>query len=264
MPNRLDALFEGDTADHKYLMCALVAGDPHVEGTIDYLGTVAESGADIIELIVPFSDPAYHGPVIQRACRRAMTEEPTWGDVREIVETFRQDYDTPLVVSSYYNRILAFGLDRFGRLVGDTGVDAVMVADLPWDESESLRGVLEPHDVPLVPMVAPTTNERRIATMARESSTFFVWTGHSGGDVTLSRRDFERSMQRFRGVTDRPVIASMKISTGEEAASVVEYTSGVLVGSALIWLIEGRDATLAERLASFVGDIRGALAGEDE
>jgi len=250
--------------EQRHLMGALVAGDPHVEGTIEYLDTVAGAGADIIELIVPFSDPAYHGPVIERACQRALNEDPTWDDVREIVEQFRVDHDTPMVVSSYYNRVLAYGLEPFADLVGAADVDAVMVADLPWEESGDLREALDLHEVPLVPAVAPTTDERRISMMARQSSTFFVWTGHSGGEVTLSRREFEESMTRFERITDRPILASMKISTGEEAASVVEHADGVLVGSALIWLVEGRDADLADRLASFVGEMRGALARESE
>ncbi len=260
--NRLDRIVEQGDAASNYLMCALVAADPHVEGTLEYMRTVAESGADILELIVPFSDPAYHGPVIQRACERALSEDPSWESVREIVETFRQEDETPIVVSSYYNRILAYGLDQFGEMLGEAGVDGVLVADLPWDESGRLREAIEPHGVPLVPTVAPTTREARMATIVEESSTFFIWTGHSGGDVTLSRRDFEESMQRFRGMTDRPILASMKISTGEEAASVVEHASGVLVGSALIWLIEGRDATLDERLRAFVGELREALDRE--
>lgn len=264
MSARLHDLIEGASEDQRHLMCALVAGDPHVEGTVDYLDTVAEAGADIIELIVPFSDPAYHGPVIKRACQRALGEDPSWEDVRDIVDQFRVEHQTPLIVSSYYNRVVAYGRERFADFAGGCGVDGVMIADLPWEESGELREALDSHEVPLVPAVAPTTNERRISMMARESSTFFVWTGHSGGEVTLSRKEFEESMERFKRITNRPVLASMKISTGEEAASVGEFADGVLVGSALIWLIEGRDADLADRLAAFVGEMKEALASKTD
>lgn len=263
MGSKLEQILErtGDET-HRLLMCALVAGDPHVEGTIEYLNTVAESGADLIELIVPFSDPAYHGPVIQRACDRALREDLSWDDVRDIADNFGAEHDTPLVVSSYYNRILAYGIERFAQLVDDVGIEAVMVADLPWEESGDLREALEPHGVPLVPMVAPTTREARTAKMAKESTTFFVWTGHSGGEVTLSRGEFEQSMEQFKAITSRPIIASMKISTGEEAAAVVDFSDGVLVGSALVWLVEGRDADLSDRLAAFVAELRESIDAE--
>ena len=260
MTERLTRLVEArDHEEHPLLMCAVVAGDPHVEGTIEYLETIAEAGADIIELIVPFSDPAYHGPVIQRACRRALREEISLDDVRTIVTEFRSGHDTAIVVSSYYNLILSYGRERFAGLADEAGVDAVMIADLPGEESAEFRDLIEPIGVEFVPTVAPTTSSERIEMMAGESTTFFVWTGHSGGEVTLSRREFGDSMSQFDAITDRPIVASMKISTGEEAAAVVEHSDGVLVGSALVWLIEGRDADLANRLAGFAGELRDSL-----
>ena len=258
--SRVSKLLEAHREDgRRILMTALVAGDPHVDATVDYLETIAGSGADVIELIVPFSDPAYHGPVIQRACERALREDLSWADVADIVERFRQEWETPLVVSSYYNRILAYGLERFSEFADRTGFDAVMVADLPWEESQPLREAIEPKGVPLVPTVAPTTSENRIAMMAEASSSFFVWTGHSGSEVTLSREEFQSSMKRYRSIADPPIVASMKVSTGEEAASVVQFSDGVLVGSALVWLVEGRDSDLSERLAAFVGELRASL-----
>lgn len=264
MPDRIEQLLrEADDEQPHHLMCALVAGDPHADRTIDYLETIAQAGADVLELIVPFSDPAYHGPVIQRACERSLSEDLTWDDIRYVVEGFRdRETETALVISSYYNRILAYGLEPFSELLDSIDVDGVMVADLPWDESGRLREALDGAGVPLVPTVAPTTSRERIAMMVRESESFFLWTGHSGGEVTLSREEFAASMSSFREVTERPILASMKISTGEEAAAVVEYADGVLVGSAIVWLIEGRDANLGDRLSSLVRELREGLARE--
>ncbi len=241
------------------LMCALVAGDPFVEATVEHMQTIADAGADVIELLVPFSEPTYHGPVIRRGFERALQEDVSWQDVRTIAASFRATHDTPLIASSYYNPILALGEDRFVELVADVGFDGVMVADLPWDESGDLRARLDTRGLSMLPMVAPTTPTDRIEMMASESETYVIWTGHSGGELTLSRHDFEASMQTLRQHTDRPVVASMKISTDEEASAVATCCDGILVGSAIVWLIEGRDSDLSSRLARFVGDLRESL-----
>lgn len=250
------------TGEHPLLMCALVAGDPYVEASAEYLKTLAEAGADLIEVIVPFSDPTYHGPVIQRACERALREELTWSDVRDIGVEFRKSIpDTPLIASSYYNRILSIGQQRFAHLLADAGFDGAMVTDLPAEEAGELRGYLQADGLALPNFVAPTTSRRRLEAMAAECDSFFIWTGHSGGELTLSRRAFKASMEQFRAITDRPIVASMKISSGVEAAEVVEYADGVLVGSAVIWLVEGRGPDVDERLGGFVRDLRGHLEG---
>jgi tryptophan synthase alpha chain len=239
------------------LMCAVVAGDPHVEATVEYLSTLADAGADMLELIVPFSDPTYHGAVIQRACERALREEVTWNHVRQIGEGFRQrNDDTALLASSYYNRILSLGHEPFADLLSEAGFDGTMVTDLPWNEATPLREALHKRDLSFVPFVAPTTPRDRLEMMDAESDSFFVWTGHAGGEVTLSRRDFEASMAEFRSVSDRPILSSMKISSGEEAAEVVEVTDGVLVGSAIVWLVEGRGADVGDRLGALAGELR--------
>lgn len=239
------------------LMCAVVAGDPYVEATVDYLSTLAEAGADMLELIIPFSDPTYHGAVIQRACERALREEVTWNHVRQIAEGFRERHeDTALLASSYYNRILSLGHEPFADLLADAGFDGAMVTDLPWNEGAPLRDALHERDQSFVPFVAPTTPRERLEMMERESDSFYIWTGHAGGEVTLSRRDFEASMAEFRSVSDRPILSSMKISSGEEAAQVVEVTDGVLVGSAIVWLVEGRGPDVGDRLGALAGELR--------
>jgi tryptophan synthase alpha chain len=258
---RLDKVCR-NTGESPILMCAVVAGDPHIDATIDYVSTVAEAGADVIELIVPFSDPAYHGPVIQRACDRALSEGLNWRDVQQIGEAFREDHDTAMIVSSYYNRVLATGRKSVSRRLGTGGIDGLMVADLPWDEAGPMRRDLEAQQLDFIPQIAPTTSAARLREIGSEASQFVVWTGHSGGEVTLSKESFGRSMEAFHSNSDTPVFASMKISSGEEAAAVKEYADGVLVGSALTWLIEGRGKDLRERLWTFVQDLRMSIDGE--
>ncbi len=263
MSKRLEQIVDASERGDPILMCAVVAGDPHVEATIDYVSTIAEAGADVIELIVPFSDPAYHGPVIQRACDRALKEGLDWRDVQTIGESVRESEETAIIVSSYYNRVLASGRKNVARRLSKAGIDGVMIADLPWDESASLRRDLEAQKMDFIPQIAPTTGADRLRAIGQGATSFVVWTGHSGGEMTLSRESFSRAMEAFHSRSSTPVFASMKISSGEEAATVTEFADGVLVGSALTWLIEGRGDDLEERLRGFVGELRRAIDGDE-
>ncbi|MBA2663273.1 MAG: tryptophan synthase subunit alpha [Bradymonadaceae bacterium] len=257
MSQRLEKLESDFAADGRpLLMGALVAGDPHVEATLKYMSILAEQGVDIIELIVPFSDPTYHGPVIQRACARAIHEDVGWSDICELAARFRERFETPIVASSYFNRFLAMGLENCARQMSAAGVDAVMIADLPWDESQGVEQSFAAHGIAIIRSVAPTTSTERFQSMAEGARGFIVWTGHSGGEVTISTESFKAAMAGFHQHTQLPIIASMKVSTGEEAAEVGEFADGVLVGSALVWLIEGRGADLSERIRRFVDDLR--------
>ncbi|MFU8803748.1 MAG: tryptophan synthase subunit alpha [Bradymonadaceae bacterium] len=252
---RLQPAFSG--GKRRLLMCALVAGDPHVEATQKYMHILADAGADIIELIVPFSDPTYHGAVIQRACARAIHEDVDWDEICAVLEGFRVRHpDTPVVVSTYYNRVLARGMDGCAKQLAEAGADAMMITDLPWDESEAVKKAFGAHGLSIVNTVAPTTSLERFRLIAGSATGLLVWTGHSGGELTISSEEFQRAMAEFRRHTSLPILASMKISTGEEAAEVGRYADGVLVGSALIWLIEGRGPDIQERLRRYVLDMR--------
>lgn len=243
-------------AGQNLLMCALVAADPHIEATLDFMRVLADRGADIIELIFPFSDPTYHGPVIQRACARALREEVSWQEVGDLGRSFRQTHDTPVVFTTYYNRVLARGTNAFATTLEEAGFDAALVTDLPWDESARLRDALAQRDLVLIASAAPTTPVARFERIAADAEGFIVWTGHSGGDVTISENLFQERMAAFRSRTQLPLLASMKISTGAEAGDVAGVADGVLVGSAIIWLVEGRGPDLTERIGQFVAELR--------
>lgn len=241
------------------LMTALVAGDPHVEATLKYMGALAEEGVDVIELIVPFSDPTYHGAVIQRACARALHEDVSWEDICALVGRFREHHDTPVVVSSYYNRLHARGLEVCADELATGGVDAIMVFDLPWDESARLEEVFAARQLVTIRTIAPTTSEERFAAIAEGARGFFVWTGHSGGEVTISEDAFRATMGALKRHTSLPIVASMQISSGEEAVAVARHAGGALVGSALVWLIESRGPELTDRVRRFARQIRAHL-----
>ncbi len=243
------------------LMSALVAGDPHIDATLKYMRILAESGVDGIELIVPFSDPTYHGPVIQRACARAIHEDVNWAEIGELVAAFREDFDTLLVISSYYNRFLARGLSTCAHDMAEAGVDGVLITDLSWDEeSDAVAQAFAEQGIALIRTVAPTTSLDRFKQIVQDARGFVVWTGHSGGEVTVEHDEFVRTLDALREVTSLPIVASMKVSTGEDATSVGLHADGVLVRTALVWLIEGRGPDLSDRIRRFIEELRSTTA----
>ncbi len=242
------------------LMSSVVAGDPHLDATLKYMGVLAEAGVDALELIVPFSDPTYHGPVIQRASARAIHEDVNWAEIGELVAEFRAEYDTPLVISSYYNRFLARGLDACARDMAEAGVDGVMISDLAWDEAAAAERAFSEHGIALIRTVAPTTSASRFQQIVKGARGLIVWMGHAGGEVAVQPDEFAKKMAELRGLTHLPILAAMKVSTAEEAALVGKHADGVLVGTALVWLIEGRGADLSERIRRFIEELRSTMA----
>ncbi len=239
------------------LMVALVAGDPFVEATRDYMHAVVSGGADAVEVLVPFSDPVYHGAVLRRAQRRAMSEKVTWDDIEQLVASFREDdTDTPVVVSSYANRVFARGEERCAQGLADAGADAVMVMDLPAEEAASFRDELQQRQLPLIQMVGSTTDDDRFQKLARQARGLLVWTGHIGSDLTADLPAFETRLKQLRRQTSLPLVASMNVETGEQAARVGSAAHGVLVGSAVSWLVEGKGPDVDARLEAFVSDLR--------
>lgn len=258
----LNLLDDSRHAARPLLACAVVVGDPYLEATVEHMSVLAERGVDIIELIFPFSDPAYHGTVIQRACQRALREGVSAEDLASQCEAFRESFDTPVIVSSYLNRLLAAGLEEVAALFAGAGVDGVLVTDLPWEEAAEVREIFERHGLLYVPSIAPTTTRQRAAAIASEcAGGLAVWTGHVGGDLADEDAVLARLDHLQVGIEELSIIASMKISTPEDAARASAHSHGILVGSALIWLIEGRGADLAERLGAFVQSLRSALDG---
>lgn len=242
------------------LMCALVAGDPHVGATLKYMRILADAGVDIIELVVPFSDPTYHGPVIQRACARAIHEDVNWAEIGELVAEFREEYETPLVVSSYYNRFLARGLEACAQDMSEAGVDGVLITDLAWDESAEAENAFAAEGIALIRAVAPSTPIGRFRKIVKDARGFVVWTGHLGGDVTVAHDEFVRTMDQLRENTSLPIIVSMKVSTGDDATTIGLHADGVLVRTALVWLIEGRGPDLSDRIRRFIEELRSTTA----
>ena len=262
MSQRLRDALSLVTPRRPLLIGGLVAADPYPEATPELMAVLAERGADTIEIVLPFSHPLFHGAVIQRACARALVEGFSFSDVCEIVRIFRSHDDrTPVILSSYTNCVLRMGMDTAMRMATEAGIDALMLVDMPWRESGPARKVAAAHGVAYVPILASTSTSDTLARVVSEAGqgALCVWSGHAGHAAP----DLATSCAAWRAghpqADELVLVAAGNISTPEEAADVVTECDGVLVGSALSWIVEGRGAGMHDRLGEFVGSLRDAL-----
>ena len=241
------------------LVVYVMAGDPSLAETRRLVIEAERRGADLVELGVPFSDPLADGPVIQRAGTRALAAGTTLARVLELVATLRAEVRLPLVLFTYYNPVLAFGLKSFARTAVDAGADGVIVPDLPYEEADPLRAEAEPAGLDMIQLVAPTSPPARVKMIARVSRGFIYVVSLQG--VTGERRalppDLEAQIRTVRLVTTKPVCVGFGVSTPEHAAAVGRVADGVVVGSAIVRTIEQHAGTAG--LSKHVGDFIAAL-----
>ncbi len=258
--SRLDTTFERLRAKgERALVAYLMAGDPSLAETERLVIEAERRGADVVELGVPFSDPLADGPVIQRADVRALAAGTSLPRVLEMVASLRARVRLPLVLMTYYNPVLAFGLKSFARTAADAGADGVIVPDLPHEEAEPLRAEAEPAGLDLIHLVAPTSTPARVKAIARLSRGFIYVVSLTG--VTGERRelppDLGAQIRTLRLVTTKPVCVGFGVSTPEQVEAVGKLADGVAVGSAIVRAIEEHAGTSA--LVAKVGDFIASL-----
>jgi tryptophan synthase alpha chain len=258
--SRLDATFHRlRTAGERALVTYFTAGDPSLDATRRLVLEAARRGADVIELGVPFSDPIGDGPVIQRAAVRALANGTTLMRVLETVARLRQETDVPIVLMGYYNSLLAFGLDAVVAAATKAGVDGAIVVDMPPEEASLLDAHAEPAGLDLVYLVAPTSTPARIRTIARKSRGFIYVVSLMGvtGERAELPQDVAGQIRKLRAVTVKPLCVGFGISTPEHAAAVGQLADGVIVGSAIVRLVEQR--ATAPTLVTDLGDVIASL-----
>jgi tryptophan synthase alpha chain len=241
------------------LVTYFTAGDPSLEATARLAAEAERRGADVIELGVPFSDPLADGPVIQRAGQRALAAGASLARVLETVQTLRAEVRAPIVLLTYYNPVLAFGLRPFAEAAAKAGVDGVIVADLPPEEAGPLGAEAEPVGLDVVHLAAPTSTTDRLRLIARRSRGFIYLvslTGVTGERAALSR-ELEAQVRALRLVTTKPVCVGFGIGRPEQVAAVGRLADGVIVGSAIVRLVEERAGS--PTLVADVGDFIAAL-----
>jgi len=262
--SRLDETFARLRArGERALMPYFTAGDPSLADTRRLVVEAARRGADVIELGVPFSDPLADGPVIQRAGTRALAAGTSVPRVLETVAALRAEVDVPLVLMTYYNPMLAFGLKAFARTAVDAGVDGAIVVDMPPEESEPLATEATTAGLDLVYMAAPTSTPPRLRLIAKNSRGFIYVVSLTG--VTGERRELPAELApqiaALRRVTATPVCVGFGISTPAQVAAVGRVADGAVVGSAIVRLVEARagSASLVDDVGKFIAELKAPL-----
>jgi tryptophan synthase alpha chain len=254
--NRMGRTFERlHREGRKALVGFLMAGDPDIGTSEQHCRTALENGVDILELGVPFSDPTADGPVIQAAGQRALAAGTTLTQVLGMAARLRKDYEAPIVLFGYVNPLFSRGYARVCEEAAGAGVDALLVVDLPFEESGELRPHLDRHGLDFITLIAPTTPEERLRMILKDARGFVYYImvkGVTGTRVRLAA-DVSHHLARLKQHTTLPVAAGFGVSSGEQARAAAQHADGVVVGSALV------KAAQEKRLAELVRELRQAL-----
>ena len=242
--NKLKEAFAKEKAFIPFITC----GDPDLETTKKLVHATVKNGADLIELGIPFSDPTAEGPVIQGANIRALQGGITTDKIFDFVRELRRDVSVPLVFMTYSNVVFSYGADVFISTCHEIGIDGIILPDLPYEEKEEFAPLCKQYDVALISLIAPTS-DKRIAMIAKEAEGFLYIVSSLGVTGTRSEitTDLSTILQVVRENTDIPCAIGFGISTPEQAKKMSEIADGVIVGSAIIKLIEqyGRESEKA-------------------
>jgi tryptophan synthase alpha chain len=223
------------------LVAYLTCGDPDIATTREIVLAAIDAGADVVELGVPFSDPVADGPVIQRASERALRNRTTLADVLEIAASVRKQRSSAgLIIFSYLNPILRFGLERFCAAAADAGVDGALVTDLPVEEAQDYLANMCRRELSTIFLAAPTSTDQRLKSIAEVSTGFLYAVSRTG--VTGTRQelatDARRLVKRLRRYTKLPIAVGFGISTAEQVQEVAQFADAAVVGSAIVQVVE--------------------------
>ncbi len=268
--SRIDTRFaqlraEGRTA----LIPFITAGDPTPDVTVPLMHRMVAAGADLIELGVPFSDPIADGPVIQRATERALAADVSLRDVLAMVRAFRaEDTDTPVVLMGYLNPIEVMGATTFAAEAAAAGVDGCLVVDVPPEETADLAGALRPQGLDLVYLLAPTSDDERIARIGAVASGFVYYVAVKGvtGAGNLDIDAVAAKLTEIRQQIALPVGVGFGIKDGPSAARVAVVADAVIVGSAIVERVErlmDRPAEIPDAIGAFLAELRQAIDAAD-
>jgi tryptophan synthase alpha chain len=248
----------------KALVVYLTAGDPDLLTTEALIPALAAAGVDILEIGVPFSDPTADGPVIQAASLRAIKNGATLTGILGMIARIRPVCDIPIVLFGYYNPIFICGCKAFARSAKAAGVDGVLIVDLPPEEAAELRQYTDRAGIAFISLVAPTTYDARIRLISEKAQGFLYYISVTGvtGTAKPNVEDIRRDMARIREACNLPVAVGFGIATPEQAAEIAPHADGVVVGSAIVRMLEenaGRP-DLIPLVSSFAGKIKRALS----
>ncbi len=247
----------------KAFIAYVTAGDPDLATTGRLVEELERRGADLVELGMPFSDPLADGPVIQRASERALLRGTRLPRIFALVRSLRRKVKIPLALLTYYNPVLKFGPVRFVRQAKAAGIDGVIVPDLPPEEGAELRAAAGAVDFSTIFLVAPTSTAARVKMISRASTGFIYCvslTGVTGARSALPA-ELPAKIRQIRKTTDKPVAVGFGVSTPAQAAAVARIADGVIVGSAIVKVIESArgPAAAVKRVGDFVRPLVAAI-----
>ena len=238
----------------------LTAGDPDIETTKECIIAMEEAGADLIEIGIPFSDPIAEGIVIQGANIRALESETCLDDVFKLVKSVRTKTNIPIVFLTYINPIFNYGYENFFKTCKEAGVDGIIIPDLPYEEKEEIKYTAEKYEIDIISLIAPTSHER-ILKIAKDAKGFVYIVSSMG--VTGIRKeittDVESIVKLVKEITKVPAAIGFGINTPEQAKHFSQISDGVIVGSAIVKIIEkyGKDAP--EYVYNYVKEMKNAI-----
>ena len=226
--------------NRKALVTFITAGDPDLSFTERIAIEIANAGADIIELGVPFSDPMADGPTIQLSSERALASGTDLAAILATVKKIRRGCDVPILLMGYYNPVFVFGLERFCSEAAAAGVDGVLLVDLPPEEAGEFIRFARNASIDVIPLLTPTSNDSRMAKIKKTGSGFIYYVSVAGvtGARSTVAGDIKGMVEKIRKTTSLPVAVGFGISTPEQAFEVSKLADGVVVGSALVKLFE--------------------------
>lgn len=262
--SRIQSTFAALKQHHKKaLIPYITAGDPHPKYTVTLMHALVKSGADMIELGVPFSDPMADGPVIQRASERALVHKVGLRHVLEMVQEFRvSDTETPIILMGYANPIEAMGAELFAKRASDAGVDGVLTVDYPPEESAKFNESLKAYEIDSIFLLSPTTESARIDLIVNQASGFLYYVSLKGvtGAANLDIENVTERVTKIRALTDLPIGVGFGVRDAETAKKVAKIADAIVVGSRMVQAIEqSTEENLVTNVTQLMVELRAAI-----
>lgn len=262
--SRIQTVFASLKANHrKALIPYITAGDPHPKHTIGLLHALVASGADMIELGIPFSDPMADGPVIQRASERALVHKVGLTKVLEMVKAFREtDAKTPIILMGYANPIEAMGRAKFTKLAKEAGVDGVLTVDYPPEECKDFIADLQANGMDSIFLLSPTSEPARVDLIVNQASGFIYYVSLKGvtGAANMDVEQVKSRVAEIRTKTSLPIGVGFGVKDAATAKKVAEFADAIVVGSRMVVTIEeSNDDNLLENVTTLMQELRAAI-----
>ncbi len=254
--NKIKKAFE----NKKALITYITAGDPNLEKTKEFIIAMAQNGADLIEVGIPFSDPIAEGDVIQSAMERALKNKINIDDIFSVIVEARKTVDIPIVFMTYLNPVFSYGYARFFKKCKESGISGIIVPDMPFEEQDEIKESAQKNEVAIITLIAPTSKER-ISILAKNAQGFIYLISSLG--VTGVREkittDIGAIIKQIREQTDVPVGVGFGISTPQQAKEISNFADGIIIGSAIVKIIAKYKEEAAPKIAEYISSIKEVL-----